>query len=232
MKYTALILTHIDKNTNQPLLPHLKWLIKSNPLVDFRVVIGEDSPHGKKYNWKNSDQVLRKWWKEFSSTVNNENIAVLEWDTLVTCKLPEIPEEYYLVGAMKFNENPNLRGKWIPKMIKDPTWKEENWMWWNDVPKMDLREFERAVGLVSFGAMFMKRWVLDEVCLSRWDTIYSRSIQNELRFPTIVSISGYEVGEINLPFVSWTDVEVGNVEGIYHSVDNPIPLDKFEINDK
>jgi len=232
VKYTALISTHIDKKTNQPLLPHLNWLIKSNPLIDFRIVIGEDSPHGKQYNWKNSDQVLRDWWKKFSSTVNNDRIAVLEWDTLVTCELPEIPEEYDLVGAMKFNENPNLRGKWMPKIMKDPTWKEENWMWWNDLPKMNLQENDKAVGLVSFGAMFMRRQVLDAVCDKKWDTIYGRSIQNELRFPTIVSVSGHRIGEIDLPFVSWTDVGVGNSKGIYHSVDNPIPLDKFEIDDK
>ena len=224
MKYTALILTHIDKKANQPLLPHIKWLLKSNPLIDFRIVIGKDSPHGKEYNWKNSDQVLRNWWRDFSSTVNNKKIAVLEWDTLVSCKLPKIPEEYDLVGAMKFDENQDLRQRWIPKLMNDPTWKEENWMWWNDILKMDLDKDKKAVGLVSFGAMFMIREVLDAVCENKWDTVYSRSIQNELRFPTVASISGYRVGNINLPHVSWTDVKVGNTEGIYHSVDNSIPL--------
>lgn len=227
MNYTVLILTHIDKKTKKVLLPHIKWLLKSNPNIDYKIIIGEDSIHGQIYNWKNSDQVLRNWWKENSHSVKNEYIAVIEWDTLVACKLPEIPEEYDLVGAMKFDENPDLRGKWKSKLMRDPSWQEENWMWWPDIPKLNLKDNQRAIGLVSFGAMFMRKKVLDDICNECCDSIYREDILSELRFPTLASLFGNKVGKIDLPFVSWTDVKVGKKIGIYHSVDEGVALDYF-----
>jgi hypothetical protein len=227
MDYTVLILTHIDKKTNKVLLPHLDWLLKSNPEIDYRIIVGEDSIYGKNYNWRNSDQVLRRWWKENASSVKNDNIAVIEWDTLICCELPQISEDYDLVGAMKFEENIKIRGKWKPMRMKDPRWTQDNWMWWTEVPKLNLKQEKKAVGLISFGAMFMKKQVLNNFCLPCWNDVCSENILSELRFPTLASICGFKIGEINLPFVSWTDVTVGKQKGIYHSVDYPISLDYF-----
>jgi hypothetical protein len=226
--YTILILTHVDKNTGDVLLPHLKWIGKTNPEIDTRIIVGEDSPLGKKYNWKNGDQPLRKWWKEHCHTIKTDNVAVVEWDTLIGCKLPDIPEEFDLVGGLVMRENPSLRGKWKPKLMGDPTWSEDCWYWWGDIPMLQIKSDERAIGLVSFGALFMRKWVLDVVCDERWDQAYLSSIQNELRFPTIASVEGARVGTIELPFVSWTNVSVGDIPGIYHSVKHDIPLNIFK----
>lgn len=228
MSYTVLILTHLDKEKNKILLPHFKWICKTNPEADVKIIVREDSPMGNRYNWKNGDQPLRKWWKKNGHTVKTKNVAVVEWDTLIGCELPNLPDNFDLVGAMVMKENYSMRGKWVPKLMRDPTWTEDHWFWWEDIPKLKLKTGERAIGLVSFGALFMRRWVLDLVCKERWDTVYEDSIQNELRFPTIASVEGARVGSIDLPFVSWTDVEVGDVPGIYHSVDNPVSFDKFK----
>lgn len=222
MKYTVLILTHLDEN-GYPLLPHLKWLFKSNPLSDVRIIFKEnDVNHNKKYYWKNGDQPLRKWWIENGDTVKNENIVVIEWDTLITSSLPKIPENFDLVGKQMFIENKQVRNKWKPLPMAHPYWTNDNWYWWPDIPKLELSEFETAVGLISFGAFFMKRFVLDLICKPRWDSIYEKSIQNELRFPTIASIEGARVGEINLPFVHFQKMEYQNIPGIYHPIKKSI----------
>jgi len=218
MSYTVLILTHLDKETNKILLPHFKWICKTNPDADVKIIIGEDSPMGKRYNWKNGDQPLRKWWKENHHLVNTTNVAVIEWDTLVNCKLPDIPEGFDLVGAQYMQEPFHLRSKWIRKSAEDPTWKEENWLWWREIPRLELKENERAIGLVSLGCFLMKRWVLDAVAKNQWDKVYNKDIISEMRFPTIAAIEGAKVGKIHLPFVHHCKMTYTGEKEIYHPI--------------
>jgi hypothetical protein len=216
--YTCLLLTHIDKNSGEVLLPHLDYFKKNNPNVKVFIIIGEDSHRGKRYNWKNADQPLRKWWKENGHTVKTENVAVIEWDTLITCSLPDIPEGFDLVGKQMFVENIQIRNQWTPLPMAHPNWSNDNWYWWPDIPKLELTEGETAVGLISFGAFFMRRFVLDLICKPRWDHIYEKSIQNELRFPSIVSVEGGRVGEIKLPFVHHSTMTYTHEKEIYHPI--------------
>jgi hypothetical protein len=218
MKYTVLILTHLDES-GHPLLPHLKWLIE----YDVRIIFKENDPKfNKTYYWKNGDQPLREWWIKNGDTVKNENIAVIEWDTLITCPLPKIPEEFDLVGKQMFIENKQIKNKWKPLPMAHPNWTNDNWYWWPDIPKLELSEYETAVGLISFGAFFMKRFVLDLICKPRWDHIYEKSIQNELRFPTIAGVEGTRIGEIDLPFVDFRTMEYQDIPGIYHPIKSKI----------
>lgn len=215
--YTCLILTHKDK-FGEVLLPHMNILKANNSGINIHVVVGEDHPQGKRYNWRNGDQPLRKWWLENSGLATTENIAVIEWDTLVNCQLPEIPKEFDLVGAQYLQEPLHLRGKWQRKSAKDPTWQEENWWWWREIPRLELQEGERAIGLVSLGCFLMKRWVLDAVCKNRWDKTYQRDIISELRFPTIAHLEGAKIGEINLPFVHHLEMTYTGEKEIYHPI--------------
>lgn len=218
MNSTILILTHLNELDGCPLLPHLNWIYKTNPEVDVRVIVGEDSAKGKKYNWKNGDQPLRKWWKINSTTVKNDLIYIIEWDTLITCKLPELPPHLDLVGKQIINENPNIRGKWYIKPMKDPTWTDDNWYWWPDIPKMKLSDDDLAIGLISFGFFITRKWVLDKICDEKWDYIYNESIQNELRFPTIAKLEGARIGEIYLPNVHFGEMVYDDISGIYHPI--------------
>lgn len=214
---SVLILTH-NTRRSKPLLPHLKWLKHYNPETSIHVIVGADSPFGQGYNWKNGDQPLRLWWKENSGQVPGEVIAIIEWDTLVATKWPDLPDHLDLAGKQMFIENKALRNKWQRKLMADPTWSQDNWYWWQDIPLLDLTEDETAVGLISFGCFITRRWVLDAICKPRWDLAYSRSIQNELRFPTASYNEGARIGEIHLPHVSFTTVPVGPDEAIYHGV--------------
>lgn len=144
---------------------------------------------------------MRKWWKENGQNIQSEIIYIIEWDTLVTSVLPPLPDHFDLVGKQVIRENPSLRGKWVTKWMKDPKWTDENWCWWSHIPKLELQEDETAVGLISFGFFVTRKWVLDTICHEKWDSIYEKNIQNELRFPTVAHLEGARIGEIDLPFV-------------------------------
>ena len=203
MNTTVLILTHMGE-MGLPLAPHIKHLKESNPGVEVCIIVGKDSPFGKGYNWKNGDQPLRKWWKENGREVITPIIHVIEWDTLVTGTLPELPEYLDLAG----------RELMLPGV-------SNRWVWFQETNKMQLRKGESPCGLVSFGCFVMRREVLDAVCKTRWDAVYEDSIQNELRFPTAAKAEGYRVGEVFLPFVRWTEYPVGSIPGVYHAVKHP-----------
>ena len=206
---TVIILTHKCKQTGDVKLPHFHCLRRTNPDVSIEVVVGPDAPPelGPGYNWKNGDQSLRAWWKERRHSIPADELVVIEWDTLVATQLPRLPDDLDLAGKTH---------------IQLPT----PWRWWPDARHMDLKPDEQPIGLVSFGAFFMRRWVLDAVCKPRWDACYRRSIQNELRFPTAANIEGARVGTIPLPFVEWHETKLTTTPGIYHAVKNKLRDDK------
>jgi len=212
MKVTdVIVMTHLENGVAK--LPHVDQLKIYNKNVKIHIVIGEDSPKGKIYNWRNSDRVLREWWKKNHSSVG-DYIFLAEWDTFVNIELPEFPDEFDLVGA-KLIKSENFG---VLRKMKDPLWKPENWMWWREFPKMGIKDLKFATGLISFGALFLKKQLLNSIADSSWDSVYDLDIVSELRFPTIASASNYKVGEIKMPFVSFCEVETPTQRGIHHSV--------------
>jgi hypothetical protein len=225
MRDTILLMTYKDHKTGQIKLPHLSALKDSNPTADIHIIEGQDSGYGKHYDWKNSDQQLRNWWKLNSNSVHSDEISIIEWDTLITCELPKLSDNLDLASKTALFENISLRKTRSRNMIKrmrDPAWTSDYWMWWNEVPMLELQDNQQAVGLVSFGFYATRKWVLDKIVDSKWDKIFNKSIQNELRFPTIASLCGAKVGEIILPFVEFDDIIPQEQPGIYHGVNQAI----------
>lgn len=210
----VLIMTHRDED-GVPKLPHLEALENSNPDVVNHIITGEDPPGvDKRFLWKNSDIVLRNWWRDNGQSVG-ENIFICEWDTLVTCKLPPIPDTVDLAGKQLIT----FSGKIGPtRWMKDPKWTDECWVWWKDLNKIPAWKCMNPCGLISFGAMFTRSRVMDSVSHKCWDHAYNLSLQNELRFPTVARFSGYTVGEVDLPHVRFDDVVPLDTPGIYHGV--------------
>lgn len=69
---------------------------------------------------------------------------------MITCALPKLPDHFDLIGKQIIKENPSIRGNWKIQPMKYSKWTDENWYWWPDIPKLDLKEGETAVGLISF----------------------------------------------------------------------------------
>lgn len=216
--YTCLILTHVDKKNGEILTPHLNFFIENNQDVDVFVVVGEDSSRGKRYNWRNADQSLRKWWLSNGFRVKTKYVAVIEWDTLVNKSLPDIPREFDLVGKWVLKEPKHLNGVFFPKRMCDPEWNQDHWYWWPEIKRLGLGETQTAYGLVSFGCLLMRRWVLDSICDQRWDDVYKKDIVSELRFPSVAAAQGARIGIIALPYVHHSTMEYTNEQEIYHPI--------------
>jgi len=212
MKVTdVIIMTHVENGEVK--LPHAKQWELYNKNLKIHVVVGEDSPKGKRYNWRNSDRILRDWWKQNHASVG-ECIFLAEWDTFVNTELPELPEEFDLVGAKLIKSDFFS----IPKRMADPSWKPENWMWWREFNQMGIKDPKFATGLISFGAFLFKKKLINSIADPMWDYIYDLDIISELRFPTVACASNYKIGEIELPFVSFDVVDTPTEKGVHHSV--------------
>jgi len=212
MKVTdVIVMTHIENGEVK--LPHANQWRLYNKNVKIHVVVGEDSPKGKRYNWRNSDRVLREWWKQNYANVG-DCIFLAEWDTFVNTELPELPDELDLAGAKLIKSE--FFG--VPRRMADPLWKPENWMWWREFEQMGIQDQKFATGLISFGALFFKKEILDSVAKPIWDSVYELDIISELRFSTIASALNYKVGQMELPFVSFDKVDIPMQKGIHHAV--------------
>lgn len=205
----ALIMAH----GSPPSLPHIDQLKSSNPRTPLHVIVGADSGNGKAYDWKNSDQQLRAWWKGESERVAGEVVAILEWDTLVEKQLPDLPDDMDLAGATVIRRSSPKPKRRTPML--HPDWTPENWWWWREEI---LLEGLVGVGLVSFGCMVIRRKFLDAVCEQRWDSVFSKSIQNELRFPSVVQGCGGRIGQIDLPGVIHKETKRTGDHGIWHAI--------------
>jgi hypothetical protein len=221
---TILILTHIDPITKAAKLPHIEHIYKHNLDVDVRIIADRRANKSKEYLWKNGDVPLRKWWRNYGETVKSDVVVIIEWDTLINGVLPILPKDLDLVGYKIIKENLSMRGNWKPKRMVNESWSDENWCWWEDIPKLNLTDDVPAVGLLSFGFYMVRRWVLDSICDPKWDYAYEKSIQNELRFPTIAQLEGARIGEINLPYVHHKEMIYQNKPGIYHPIKNKLDL--------
>lgn len=210
---SAIILTHAAAGT-----PHKEALRRSNPAMELHTVESEDQPGGKLLSWKNGDRPLRDWWQANSSAVSSEVVAVIEWDTLVTGRFPSLPDDLDLAGARLFEEPLELREDLRPAKMSSEGWEPSRWCWWPEAPLLGLGEGFQAVGLISFGCYLMRREVLDAISRPEWSPVFSRNIQNELRFPSVAKACGFRVGEVPLPFVNWHETAPTAAPGVYHSV--------------
>ena len=210
---TVLILTYRDQS-GKVVAPHIQWLKASNPDVDIKLIVRDDLSDLRTdlpYAWRNGDELLRFWWKQNKDKITTPVVVVLEYDVLVTVKLPSLPPGIDLAGA---------------RVVTPTTY--SNWYWFhqtNEITKLDKLKIQdkHLTGIVPFGGLIMKREVLDSISKTKWDKAYTLDIFCELRFPTIAIIEKYKIGEIYLPNVGWapkyrySSKEINNF-GIYHPV--------------
>jgi hypothetical protein len=216
MKATSvIIMTHLEGG--RPKLPHVEDLLTSNPDLEVHVCIGRENGRSKYHQWKNSDRELRHWWQQNAERVSGDVILVIEWDTLIQVPIPSLPPGRSLAGAKVMREDLENRSRKSYRLMNDPRWTRPAWLWFRESTRLGLGRFP-CVGLVSFGFMLMKRSSLDAISESRFDAVFEKSIQNELRFPSLVSYCGGIVGELDLPGVQFDEVAHDGTPGIWHSI--------------
>lgn len=179
----------------RPALPHMAHLQRSNPGVPIFLCCNRDNgdPH---LEWRNSDRRLRDWWFNFGRNVLTDKVIVLEWDVLVTIKLPGFDCDF---GGREFKTP-----------VSDPHWK-----WFEETTKLENQA--PPLGVVPLAVTFWKRRALDFLCDRRWDYLYRKDIFCELRMASVVG-SIFPLTEIPMPHVDWKLVNPTKEPGIYHAV--------------
>lgn len=191
---------------------HLKYLKQSNP--DAQII---KLNFGNKQRWKNEhlyhahfecDAVIRDWFRfkpERVSRIKYNNIALVEYDTLITQRLPDI----------KLNNELLCNKKLIPK-------KNPNWNNWPHILKLEEWK-EYAVGCMPFSLYFMSKNCLDIWIDEKYNDIYKHKMCAEVRLPSILNRNGVKIKRHsslkNIKFIANKSLLFDmDVPGLYHPV--------------
>jgi hypothetical protein len=184
---------------NKPI--HLEHLQQSNPnaqiiLLDFsKNELGWD----RQYIWRNSDKRIRIWAQKNADIIQYNNIAILEWDVLVTKSLPDFPVSGLYGGDIQI---PGTR----------------HWDWFNEISRLPEEYQKYAIGISPLSVIFMNKYCIDNWIDTKYDSIYELDIFGELRLPTVINHAGLSIKKYTMPNVNDMKVLVQNIPDIYHPV--------------
>lgn len=178
---------------------HSEHISKSNPEAQ---LILADISNNHFAAWRNYDCISREWFKNHFQEIKYSNIAVVEWDVLITEKLPNI----YIDGFI------GKRKKTLPKH-------KNTWPWFKE--KSKLCEFEKyAVGMAPLAVYFINRSSLETILDSKFDYIFNQDIFGELRLPSVLNSQNINICEYPMPFVFSYPISFKIESGIYHPIKN------------
>lgn len=158
--------------------------------------------------WKQCDLVIRPWLKENKSKIKHNNVAIVEYDVLITQELPDIFLDNEIIGTK------------ILYPEKD-TW----WKFFDDSYKLGYLLKRQCCGLIFFCFYLMSRNCIDYWTDSKHDYLYkeNKDISCELRVPTILKFNKVNIKEsysdimrnINVVHIEKFDK---NIPGFYHPI--------------
>lgn len=158
---------------------HFDHLQKSNP--DAECLKSDISNNfSSDFAWRNSDGLIRNWLKNNIDSIKTNNVAILEWDTLITKQLPNM-----LIDG--------VFGKFV-RPYKDYS----HWYWFRDKWKLDHLE-PYACGLLSFGFLMLNKEAIKIWISADFDFLYEKDIGCELRLGTIFKYSNIKMNEMQFP---------------------------------
>ena len=149
---------------------HAEHFAASNPGIPQHTNQTQYAGPNSVFAWRNSDLQIRGWWRDHRQETTADTIIMADPDTLITHPITDhmLPPEGWGV--------PRKAGK--------------GWTWWRHMRKLgDLRE--HATGIHPLAVTVWRRNVLDDICLPRFDEVYRKDMQGELRTPTVVTASGH-----------------------------------------
>lgn len=183
---------------------HLNHIQKSNP--DAQIILCDISNDiSKIIAWRNNDRFIRDWLKKNKNKIIHNNIAIVEWDVLITSALPNILVDGF-VGR-------NLQKPGINK-----------WLWFKEIDRLGKYK-NYATGAAPFAIQFFNKNAIDVWTSEEFNDIFLEDIFCELRLPTIMNYANINISEHLLPYVEWYPAKYNkDVPGIYHAI-------KYKIDD-
>lgn len=184
---------------------HLEHLQQSNPNAN--ILLCDLSQYGlflnQKYCWRNSDIFIRNWLRCNRSSITRNNIAIVEWDVLITKPLPDI-----CVHGLMCN---NIQHSY------------QEWYWFKESKLLSAKYEKFKIGVTPLCVLFMDQYCIDTIIDSEFDPIFSANIFCELRLPTILNSRNINITKYSMPNVNSLKTTYDeNIPDIYHPIKQKI----------
>lgn len=189
--------------------PHAAALQAANPDVISHVW---SEPETGVEGWRNCDRNVREFWLACGDQVQADRVLFLEYDVFVNVDLRTlIPPEKRRVGLVGARLMTPVRdGRTFPPF--------------GEVERLPREMRGLAIGIVPFAVALLTRAALDALAQPQHDALFKADIFCELRFPTMVRVSGFAVEGCPLwPAVTTTPRRTApTAPGLYHPVKFPV----------
>jgi hypothetical protein len=180
-------------------IPNLDHFVKHNPDVVYHKTTYKEECD-KLWMWRNSDTMIREWWKEHRDTFNAEYLFVLEYDVLITKKINIIFQRGFSCCSLR--------------MMGD------KWKWFAEYKKLN---GINPIGAVPLAVTAFSRDALDNLIDPKWDELYSKDIFSELRLASIMGACGVRINILKgMSGIKYNKNDNITGPGYYHSVKHKI----------
>lgn len=191
---TALIMTH--KACGEPLTPHLDALRQSNQSLPVHVVFDPWHRLTPQQAWAQPERLLRRWWQQHGTSVESDEITVMEWDCLVTVPISPMPQGVDLLMARI-------------EPLEEPFRRHHLQQWQPPC--------EPVLGY-PFGFFQVRRWILDRIASREFSRFFRLDIHCETLLPTLAKHLGANMQATHWPHVGWRGHVDPTGPGIWHPV--------------
>lgn len=179
MKTEVVILTTEATGT-----PWLEAIQETNPelVIHVRSAAAPGSPEELRMNWRNCDRNIRDWWKENAAVCTADAVLFLEWDVWANVDLTSGLDALLdgKVGMLAPSVMTPLRGG-------------RSFQPFQEVNRLPMGVRHLALAVVPLAVVALSRAALDALAAEALDGVYAEDIFSELRLPTMVRASGFEV---------------------------------------
>lgn len=186
-------------------LIHLKHLEKSNPKAN--ILLADISKYNAnfdtKYCWRNSDIFIRRWIRDNRKNIQSDNIAIIEWDVLMSSPLPDIK----INGLMaKDVQHPNS---------------DREWFWFKEIYRLkSIKKY--AIGISPLAVIFMDQLSIDTWINKEFDDLCNSDIFSELRLPSLLNSKNIPISIYKMDSVEWNKIDYSDKPDIYHPIKKEI----------
>lgn len=162
----------------------------------------------KQYAWRNCDKQIRLWLKDNIDVIKHNNVAILEWDVLLTKELPNLHIDKFYANLIK---TPNIHGS--------------NWSWFAENNKLKTIE-PFSVGVVPLCVLYCSNSHLQKWLSAEYDWLYHEDIFCELRLGSIINHIGIQLTELRIGTIQSKPINLDKIKigGIYHKVKQQVKL--------
>lgn len=188
-------------------VPHIEYLIRTNPGVPIHIVYGSTSINGE--SWRNCDRILREWWQQQGQFISFNHLLLIEYDVLFHDEISSVfPDGDFVVRDVKY-----------PKV-------DTEWIWFTEIESFPEILRQSARGIVPFGAVLFSRRCLAGIMNHPFaEEVFKKDIFCELRIATLCVAAGFEPTENSkkLRFVDISPIQPSiPIYGAFHPVKNAV----------